>query len=379
MTMKKFSRLLGFIALTVFLSSGCKANAGTNITQGSSNDRVIIIENNSNNNSPKTKFKIENWESHKKTKTIKKLFKNISNEDLHVFNKYGNIVINVWDRKEVDITVEVKIATSNAEYTQELLDNIDVKFDRSHSNISARTIRKEENHLFGKRRSRLRSQISIDYTIHIPRKMAMDLELHYGNITLPEKIEAKTKIALKYGTLKGSKILENLTLDARYSTINLEEVSSGTFNLAYCSKSSIDYIEQGEMDLRYSSLRCEQLGNITTDLAYSNLKAKNIEHIKADCRYSTLTTDMFNYIKVDDFAYSKLYIESQEKEFEALIVPSARYSKVNINLSKKIKPEMVLSEHNGIRINEAFQNKQKRNKNIIEYNGRYSNLNIDAL
>ena len=74
-----------------------------------------------------------------RTKSITKTFPISADGTTSLSNKYGKMDINVWDKNEVQITVNVKVDARNDRKEQEILDGIDVEFDNSSDYVSATT------------------------------------------------------------------------------------------------------------------------------------------------------------------------------------------------------------------------------------------------
>ena len=64
------------------------------------------------------------WAQQKVSKSIQKTFPLTNTGELHIENKYGNVIINGWNEKNIQINVEIQVTKKNKEDAKELLNRI---------------------------------------------------------------------------------------------------------------------------------------------------------------------------------------------------------------------------------------------------------------
>ena len=74
------------------------------------------------------------------TKDFHKEFKAGTTTTLDINNRYGNVIIQSWDKDQVVIDVKVTVALPDRSRAERLINYIDIRFNESDNLISARTL-----------------------------------------------------------------------------------------------------------------------------------------------------------------------------------------------------------------------------------------------
>ncbi len=201
-----------------------------------------------------------------KEKTIKKEFNVNADALLKVNNNYGNLNITSWNENRIVIEVHIKTNGNNEEKVQRKLDEISVNFDASSSVVYAKTTYGEKNSSWGWNWGKNNNvNMQINYTIKVPIKNSVNLDNDYGNIIL-DRVDGHAKINCDYGRLEIGE------LHGRNNQLNFD----------YTSKSTIGYINSGEIRADYSGFTIEKAGNLIINTDYTNAtidKMENLEYI----------------------------------------------------------------------------------------------------
>ena len=217
---------------------------------------------------------------HTKEKTIKKEFNVNSNALLKVNNSYGNLNITSWNENRVVIEVHIKTNGNNEEKVQKKLDEISVDFEASSDRVSAQTIFNNRNSGWGWSWGNNNNvNMQINYTIKVPVKNNVDLNNDYGNIIL-DRIDGHAKISCDYGRLELGE------LHGRNNQLNFD----------YTSKSTIGYIESGEIRADYSGFTIDKAGNLTIKADYTNASIGTIQNIEYSSDYGNMDVEELNNI-----------------------------------------------------------------------------------
>ncbi|TVZ15002.1 hypothetical protein [Maribacter sp. MAR_2009_72] len=203
---------------------------------------------------------------HTKEKTIKKEFNVNADALLKVSNSYGNLNITSWSENRVVIEVHIKTNGNNEEKVQKKLDEISVEFDASKSMVSAKTIFNKNNSGWGWSWGNNNNvNMQINYTIKVPIKNNVDLSNDYGNIIL-DRIDGHAKISCDYGRMELGE------LRGRNNYLNFD----------YTSKSTIGFINSGEIRADYSGFTIDKAGDLKVNADYTNASIgimKNLEYV----------------------------------------------------------------------------------------------------
>lgn len=207
-----------------------------------------------------------------KEKTIKKEFNVDADALLKVNNDYGNLTITSWNENRIVIEVHIKTNGDNEEKVQNKLDEISVDFDASNSLVSARTTYGQQKSNWGWNWGKNNNvNMQINYTIKLPIKNSINLDNDYGNIIL-DRIDGHAKINCDYGRLEIGE------LHGRNNQLNFD----------YTSKSTIGYINSGEIKADYSGFTIEKAGNLILNTDYTNATIENMENLEYTSDYGNI-------------------------------------------------------------------------------------------
>ena len=218
----------------------------------------------------------DKW-AHEKSKTIKKEFTVNSDALLRVNNKYGNVDVVSWDQNRVEIEVTITVSGNSESKVNERLKQIDVKFNSSSSEVSAKTIIESSSGWFN---SGNKMNYQIDYKVKVPVTNSVDLTNDYGSILLNE-IKGVAKINCDYG---------KITLGSLYHEDN-------EINIDYTSNSTIEFMNTGNINADYSQLTLEKAKSVRLKADYTETNIEHIEDLNFVCDYGKI--DIGNANSVD--------------------------------------------------------------------------------
>ncbi len=214
-----------------------------------------------------------------KEKTIRKEFDVNSNALLKVNNSYGNLNIISWNENRILIEVHIKTGGNNEEKVQKKLNDITVEFEASNNEVSAKTIFDKNKSSWGWSWGNNNVNMQINYTIKLPVKNSVHLDNDYGNIVL-DRIDGHAKINCDYGRLEIGE------LHGRNNYLNFD----------YTSKSSIGYINSGEIKADYSGFTVEKAGNLKINADYTSSTIYQMDNLQYSCDYGNIEVREVNNV-----------------------------------------------------------------------------------
>ncbi len=302
-----FNYIQGFgFAVPDSLSNKIKALVNTNIagldnlySYNFSPNSLTYSNGNSNSNKQQEKL-IE------KIKTFSKSYSINKNDKLTIDNQYGKVTVNTWNKNEFKVDVEIKIGTTDETETQKLLDGVDIVSTQDQSGISFKTKiedpKSNTNGFFGIRVAKVNGRtihsLSVNYTVFMPVKNALDITNRYGAVILPN-LEGAVTIHNTYGSFTAkelSNVANNINL--RYIDANIGELNGGDLNL------------------QYGKLKIGTANNLNAIAGYSPV---NIDRLKSSAKIR------LNY-------GSGLQIDNLDKNLKNLDI-NARFANVSLNLN----------------------------------------------
>jgi len=214
---------------------------------------------------------------YEKSKTINKEFKVNADALLKINNKYGNVDVVSWNQNRIVIEVKITVSGNNESKVISRLEQINVNFEGSSSQVSAKTvIQKTSSSWFG---SNNNLNYQIDYKVKVPVTNDVNLVNDYGTISLNE-LKGRADINCDYGKiLIGSLFHED-----------------NDINIDYTSNSVIGFINSGNINADYSKLRIEKAKKIDLNANYTTTVFENIENLNFNCDYGKIEVQNGNRI-----------------------------------------------------------------------------------
>lgn len=216
------------------------------------------------------------WD-HEKSKTIKKEFDVNADALLNIRNKYGNVDVISWDQNRIEIEVKITVSGNNESKVMDRLAKINVNFESSRSNVSAKT--SIENNSKGWYNSGNKMNYEINYKVKVPVTNSVDLNNDYGTISLNE-IKGRAEINCDYGKI----LIGNL-----YHEDN-------SINIDYTSDSEIELMNGGSINADYSKFRVAKAKKIELNADYTDSEFENIEELNFVCDYGKIEVGTVNIV-----------------------------------------------------------------------------------
>ena len=213
-----------------------------------------------------------------KEKTIKKEYNVNSDALLKVNNRYGNLNITSWNENRILIEVHIKTNGNNEEKVQRKLDEIRIDFEAGSDLVSARTIFGKNKSSWGWGRNN-NVNMQINYTIKLPVKNNVYLTNDYGNIVL-DRVDGHAKINCDYGRLEIGE------LRGRNNQLNFD----------YTSKSSIGYINSGEIRADYSGFTIQKANDLVIKADYTNSVVNEMKNLQYSSSYGGIEVGEANNV-----------------------------------------------------------------------------------
>lgn len=221
---------------------------------------------------------------------------------LVIQNKFGDIHCQAWDESSVSVNVTVKVDASSQEKADRVFDKIDIELTGTRSIVAGKTTVGNISN----------ANYSIDYEIHMPRWISIDLDNQFGNIYL-DQTDGSAKIDLEYGDMEANAFNGAKTdLTIKFSNVETGYIKDGNVNIEY---SELDSKGADNLKLysRFSELTLEKIGMLNLDSQYDEIKTGSAGQIISVSRFSGLKFDKIG----GDFDFDMDYGDLEAKNISA--------------------------------------------------------------
>jgi len=300
------------------------------------------------------------------TKEYHKEYKADASTTLEISNRYGDVVIQSWDKDQVVIDVKVTVEVPGRDRAEKLLSYIDVQFSEGTNVISAKTIIDDKFNFSGWGNSK---KFSIDYNVKMPVNTALALSNKYGNTDIDE-LHGLVSLDIKYGNFTANKLTRGNEkplnrLNLAYGKGSIDETGWIDLTIRYCGKFELTKNKALLLNSKYSKLSIGQTSSVVGESKYDNIRIEDIKNLVLDNGYTEVNIGELTGKLSYEGSYGSFSIERIPAGFESLDVDT-RYMGVRLGIdeSADFKLDAKVS-YGGLKYNEDnFTN----NRRIIENN-----------
>ncbi|GAB4395206.1 MAG: hypothetical protein OHK0053_00960 [Microscillaceae bacterium] len=305
----------------------------------------------------------------KQSKTLQHNFPVNGANSLSIINKYGQIHVNTAPVAQIQVKILITADAKNTETAQKILNGLDVKV-QSGPQISLETVASlgwknlmnevQIQTLQGNQnvpvKGNTKADYQVDYTVTMPENFPLNLNNRFGGIYLG-KHTGRLQLWLEYGSLK---------------THRLEGNDKKIINVKF-GNADIDYAEEAEITMAYSTLRLNQAQHIHYEGKYGNAEIGKAQHVTGSSAYSqfqlgtltgnlTMSTRHDGRFQVGPVAnrFGQVEISGEYSQISLTMAPEASY-----NFEFDLKYARLEGNQSGFQ----FQQKQEANTSVF-YQGK---------
>ena len=237
-------------------------------------------------------------------------FQITSDGEVELSNKYGAVTVETWNESRVKIEVTIKVDAGNQDKANDVFDRVSINFSNTSSLVRAAT-EIETSKKWNSWWNGGSNKFEINYKVYLPGTASVDIDNKYGDVLLAS-VEGDAEVVLKYGNLRIDEIGGNLRVDLGYG------------------KGTVNGCAAMDLDMKYSTLKCGDIGDLDAVTKYSSLEAESAGVIQSTSSYDGYkfgsATSLSNVGKYDDFDLG---------DIESVII-STKYSNLEVmNLGDK--------------------------------------------
>lgn len=307
------------------------------------------------------------------SRTEQKSFDKVSK--INIFQCGGNVKIQESSGKKIDVTIQY--------------------FDLKNQKAACNIFTKNGELNIETTKSSTNQNYYVNYVISLPKNIAVDAKIEYGNIAV-DKAQASYKlnasygnvaidqsdketpdVTIKYGSLRMDNA-KNVAVNAMYSKINiktLQELSfDGKYNSIVLGKLNTIHLNKPSM---YNKYKIEMINNLTATIKYDKLDIeKLIQDINLSSSYSKINIESISSksrnIKIKG-AYSGINL-TLEESLSALV--DAKISYGDLFISKKYNTKVISDNSDSFSVTKKVQIGNGSPSLSVNVSNSYSNINI---
>jgi hypothetical protein len=285
---------------------------------------------------------------------------------LEISNRYGDVIIQSWDKDQIVIDVKVTVEMPNKEKAQRLIDLIDVQFSESDNLISAKTVIDDKFNFTGWGDSR---KFSIDYTIKMPVKTDLNLINKYGNTDIDE-LHGLMNLEIKYGNLSAGKLTRGnikplSKINIAYGKGSIDEAGWLDLTERYVGSMDITKSQAILLDSKYSKIALSETSSVVGESKYDNIRIENIKNLVLENGYTEVNIGELTKKLTYTGSYGSFSIDRIPSGFESIDIET-HYMGVKLGIDEAANYRLDAKvSYGGLKYNEDnFKNERR----IVENN-----------
>jgi hypothetical protein len=301
------------------------------------------------------------------TKEFHKEFTAGANTTLEISNRYGDVVIESWDKDQVVIDVKVTVEFPNKDRAEKLLSYIDVRFSEGENHISAKTVIDDKFNFSGWGFNS--KKFSIDYNVRMPVGTALTLANKYGNTDIDE-LHGLVNLDIKYGNIEAGKLTRGNvkplnSLNLAYGKGTIDEAGWLDLTIRYTGNMNIAKSQALLLDSKYSKLTIGETSSVVGESKYDNISIESINNLVLENGYTETNIGVLTKKLTYNGSYGSFSVDRVPAGFESIDIET-HYMGVRLGIeeSANYKLEAKVS-YGGLKYNEDNFKNQRR---IVENN-----------
>lgn len=279
---------------------------------------------------------------------VTKEFKISPGAKVEVNNKYGKIVINVWNKQECKADIEIVGYGKSDDQAKKMAELVEIQESTPGGHVRLETkYRPSGNSWLRNEKRDSREYVNVNYVISVPASLGvLMLRNNFGDILARELPFRVSDIGVNYGFLDIG------------NAGNMLKV-----NLNYTDKARIGNASQLQVNASYSNLRCGNVdklqinssngnytigdvGNLQLNCSYDDYKIADINVVHLNGSYTNVKTEKLKETGVFSTNYSDVTIGRLLPSFKVLNI-SGRYSDYKIGIDRSTPFRIVASLRHG--------------------------------
>jgi hypothetical protein len=278
-------------------------------------------------------------------KTINREFSTSNNGMTAIYNRYGKININTWQKNTVKIDITITVNTEDEDVANKMFKRIQVNFTSTNGYIKAETMLMQDKSWWPSEGAS--QDFKINYEVWMPINNQLDLKNKYGNSYIAA-LNGKLIAEIKLGDLRAEAITADVDLNitngkAFFTKVhNLSgSVSFGALTLTEAWDLQID-TKNSEFNIEKAGIvrltsvsdnfNFGTLSDLRLHTKYSGLKIKNAKNVYVTAQYTDVNTGNVSEVVDIDICYGNLVVNALSKNF------------TNVNVIAKFADVKLLTE-----------------------------------
>ncbi|MDC6366109.1 MULTISPECIES: hypothetical protein [Flavobacteriaceae] len=279
---------------------------------------------------------------------------------VNIENKYGNVVVNGWEKNQVKVSVAIQVRHRKDENARKLLDRIQPKAVQAGNFVQfISEIQDRDANIFAKYFSKAnpfdfdKSNVQIDYEVYLPKNAELNITNKFGDIII-DGWEGDLETDLQHGDIWINGDISTAKIEMRFGKFNARKVDYGNIKM---DNGSIDIENAQKLKIicSGSDVRLDEVSNLEIYSSKDEVELEQIGDLRGDFKFSnvaiaSVTNEMFLTLRIAEVEIGKVL----KPDAKINIVQES--SEVNMNISGMSFEFTATLEQGLLRVPKTFKN-----------------------
>ncbi len=244
---------------------------------------------------------------------------------IEISNKYGQVIVNTWDKNEVKVDVVVTAYGKSSSSTEKILDRVDFDFNQVNNYLILKTIFDRKSGLFKDLLTNIgdygksllsKNKLDVDYEVFVPANSILKIENKFGDVYVSD-LSNNCTLNISNGNLKAKNLSGNVHTAISFGNAFFSELNTGDLELKVAD---IEIEEANDLTISSSSSKIliYKAENARINSRNDKYQIKDINHIYGQSTFSKIEIDNINGKSDLEMSYGFLTIHSINHKFEKI-------------------------------------------------------------
>ncbi|TAD99259.1 MAG: hypothetical protein EAZ97_09220 [Bacteroidetes bacterium] len=261
----------------------------------------------------------------KQSKSFNRVFAANSTINVELINKYGEIVVEGWNKDSVKVEIIVTAVAEEGSHAQKMLDRVEINFSESLEYAKIETFIDRSKGTFTELINKIadysksvldENNLQIDYKIYVPKGASLNINNKFGG-TFIYNFLGKLNLVMSHGHLKLEDLHQTASLDLSFGSAEIKYLKDAMINLKI---SDLEIVRADQLSLtsHSSEIVLTSVENLSMDSRNDKIKLEKIANIKGNSNFTKLNIDQLSKEMDLKMVYGNLSVAKVQNGFSGI-------------------------------------------------------------
>ncbi len=259
------------------------------------------------------------------SKTITESYVVGDNANIEIKNKYGQIIVNTWEKNEVKVEVIVTAYGKNRSSGEKILSRVDFDFNQVNNYVILESVLDRKSGFFKDLLNNIgdysktllsKNKLDIDYELYIPETASIKIENKFGDVFLAD-VKNNCEVKVSNGNIKAQQLEGEATISLSFGNAYVKSLDEGSIELKVAD---IEIDEANNININSSSseIVIHKATRVRLNSRNDKLKISKIDHLAGKSSFSKIEVNKLLQLTEMDMSYGFLSVSEVDDNFSKI-------------------------------------------------------------